>query len=179
MSTFRRWLVRLMVAACVLLPVATVAAYAWNPFEAASLDPRQRILGIGLYRVPGASMSPTLEPGRIIVLHVGRDAVASIRRGDIVMFVAPHMPEQLWLKRVVAMAGQTVEIRDGLLYIDGRVIEEPFVVPARRQMPYSRTFGPFRVPAGHVFVLGDNRDDSEDGRFWGALPRGNLRGRLP
>lgn len=178
MSHRRRWITPLLLAACAFAPLAAIGVYAWNPFDARSPDPRQRILGIGLYRVPSLSMSPTLEPGAVIVARVGRDAVASVRRGDIVTFIPPHQADQVWLKRLVAFEGETVEIRAGALRIDGRIVDEPYVLPALRQMPYSREFAAYRVPSGHVFLLGDNRDNSEDSRFWGAAPRGNLRGRL-
>ena len=83
----RRWIVRLLVAAFALVPIAAVAAYAWNPFRADSLDPRQRILGIGLYRVPSLSMSPTLAPGRIIADR------GMLSAGDVVTIRSPASTE--------------------------------------------------------------------------------------
>ena len=167
-----------MIAACIGLPVAAIAAYAINPLGARSLDPRERVIGIGLYRIPSESMAPTLTPGRIVIVRVGTDAVRSAKRGDLVTFVPPHHPDQRWIKRLIGLPGETIELRDGRLLIDGRAVPEPYVRGGSATMPYSRNFGPHRVGAGHVFLLGDNRDNSEDSRFWGPARQDALHGRL-
>jgi signal peptidase I len=111
-----------------------------------------------------------------------------VRRGDVVVFRFPRDPSRDFLKRVVGLPGETVEIRDRSVFVDGRLLSEPYVFhsddriwpddPAipeekrrRDQLP------PTRVPGGAYFVLGDNRDDSSDSREWGPVPASNLVGR--
>ena len=110
------------------------------------------------------------------------------RRGDIVVFKFPEQPERDFVKRVVAIAGETVEVRAKRLYINGRPIDEPFVhflePPGAPRTADEQTaadvrerYGPVTVPPGHLFVMGDNRDNSEDSRYWGFLPERNVKGR--
>ncbi len=111
-----------------------------------------------------------------------------VRRGDIVVFRFPPDPARDFIKRVVGLPGETVEIRDRRVLVDGRPLNEPYVFHAddrvwpddpnipeekrrRDQLP------PTRVPEGAYFVMGDNRDDSSDSREWGPVPEGNLVGR--
>lgn len=178
MEPVRRWIVRAAIAACVLLPTAAVVAYVANPHGVASLDPRERVLGIGLYRIPSGAMAPTLQPGRIVLVRAGAAAVDGLQRGDIVTFVPPHQPRQRWIKRLVGLPGETIELRAGRLLVDGRLVPEPYLSAGNALMPYSREFGPQMIAPGHVLLLGDNRDNSEDGRFFGSVPRAALHGRL-
>jgi signal peptidase I len=111
-----------------------------------------------------------------------------VRPGDVVVFKFPEDPRRDFIKRVVALPGQTVEIRDKVLFVDGVRRSEPGVHhseariwPDDPQLPdayrYRDQFGPVRVPPNSYFALGDNRDVSRDSRFWGAVPRANLKGR--
>lgn len=173
-----RWVTRAAVIGCVLIAVAMVTAFALNPLGVSSHDPRERIFGIGIYRIPGSSMAPTLKPGEILLVRAGARAAASAQRGDIVTFRPPHHPDQRWVKRLVGLPGETIELHAGRLLLDGKEFAEPYVAPQNAGMSYSRDFGPVRVPRGHVFLLGDNRDNSEDSRYWGPAPRTALHGRL-
>jgi signal peptidase I len=169
---------RLLIAACVAAPIALAGLYASNPMGARSLDARERVLGIGLYRIPSEAMAPTLMPGDIVVVRAGDAAVASLRRGDLVVFTPPHHPDQVWIKRVIALPGDTVELRDRVVVLNGRAQREPWVDPRRDVSPYGRDTAPQRVPAGRIFVLGDNRDNSEDSRYWGYAMLDAVRGRV-
>ncbi len=112
----------------------------------------------------------------------------AVRRGDLVVFRFPEDPRRDFLKRVVGLPGETVAIRDKRVTIDGRPLDEPYAFHAddtvwpddpaiaeahrrRDQLP------PLRVPAEAYFVLGDNRDDSSDSRFWGPVPADHIEGR--
>ena len=122
--------------------------------------------------VPTDSMSPTIHPGDHLLVRHGLglgDPVA----GDVVMIQAPT--GQLMVKRVVAVGGQRVGIRDGRLVVDGKVQSEPYTDPDAIDSVY---FGPVNVPAGHVFVLGDNRFGSEDSREYGSLPLSAVQGKV-
>jgi signal peptidase I len=115
-----------------------------------------------------------------------------VKRGDIVVVETPENPQIPFVKRVVALGGDTVEVRDKLLYINGVPVEEPKqavhgdprTLPrgaSEPGIPYSLgnrdNFGPIRVPSGNVFLMGDNRDFSRDSRFFGSLPEQNIIGR--
>jgi len=111
-----------------------------------------------------------------------------VRRGDVVVFRFPDDPSRDFIKRVVGLPGEMLSIRNKRVFIDGRLLDEPYAfhaddtvwpddpaIPAdhrrRDQLP------PVRVPEGAYFVMGDNRDDSNDSRYWGAVPAGHVEGR--
>jgi signal peptidase I len=111
-----------------------------------------------------------------------------VRRGDIVVFRFPPDPSRDFIKRVVGLPGETVEIRDRTVYVDGRPLREPYVFhsddriwPDDSSIPEEKRrrdqLPPTRVPEGAYFVMGDNRDDSSDSRDWGPVPGGLLVGR--
>jgi signal peptidase I len=124
-------------------------------------------------RVRSQSMSPTLTGGDHLLIDKISARAHHPRRGDVVAFELPTTPGLL-IKRVVAVAGDTVGIEDGVLVVDGRPIEEPFVDPAQMDSVY---FGPVTVPDRTVFVMGDNRANSVDSRNLGPVPIGNVVGR--
>jgi signal peptidase I len=112
-----------------------------------------------------------------------------IRRGDVVVFKFPEDPTRDFIKRVIGLPGETVEIRNKQVLIDGKPIVEPYVhfieQPLRPDDPeyglrsdsIRDNWGPQTVPAGQLLVLGDNRDNSRDSRFWGFLPEDQVKGR--
>jgi len=102
--------------------------------------------------------------------------------GEVVVFRYPEDPSRDFIKRCVAVAGQQVEIRDKVLYVDGKSREEPYAVHKdprvlARETSQRDNFGPYVVPQGHLFMMGDNRDNSHDSRFWGALPGDLVKGK--
>jgi signal peptidase I len=107
-----------------------------------------------------------------------------IRRGDVIVFKYPEDPERDFIKRVIGLPGETIELRRKRVYIDGKPIEEPYVhylVPPEDEhgsaFDVRAEYGPVTVPAGHYFMMGDNRDNSQDSRYWGFLPREYVKGR--
>jgi signal peptidase I len=109
-----------------------------------------------------------------------------IRRGDVVVFKYPEEPDRDFIKRVIGLPGETLELRHKQVYIDGRPLDEPYVhflVPpsshAQEFAAYDvrEEYGPVTVPPGHYFVMGDNRDNSQDSRYWGFLPRDYVKGK--
>lgn len=133
-----------------------------------------RLLVLAPYQVDGDSMAPTVHGGQWVVVDKAAWQVVGVPRGALVTFTAPGGDDHL-LKRVVGVAGDTVAIEDALLVVNGRVVEEPFVDHSRIDATY---FGPFTVPDGTVFVLGDNRFGSIDSRVFGPVPLSLVDGRV-
>jgi signal peptidase I len=111
--------------------------------------------------------------------------VRDVRRGDIVVFKYPDEPERDFIKRVIGLPGDTLELRAKKVYVNGQPLDEPYVhflVPASEgsevtSMDVRDRYGPVSVPADQYFVMGDNRDNSQDSRYWGFLPRSYIKGK--
>jgi signal peptidase I len=122
---------------------------------------------------------PTLTLDRALL------PVRDIKRGDIVVFKYPEEPERDFIKRVIGLPGDTVELRAKKVHVNGQPIDEPYVhflTPASElsevtSMDVRERYGPVTVPANQYFVMGDNRDNSQDSRYWGFLPRSYVKGR--
>jgi len=108
----------------------------------------------------------------------------AIRRGDIVVFKYPDEPERDFIKRVIGLPGETIELRNKKVYVNGQPLDEPYVhflEPAHNAQEVTsfdvrERYGPVQVPEEQYFVMGDNRDNSQDSRYWGFLPRGYIKG---
>jgi signal peptidase I len=122
--------------------------------------------------VEGAAMLPAFHNGDRVLMD---KKIGRLERGDVVMFLYPKDRTKSYLKRVVGLPGETVEIKDGRVYVDGRILEEPYVDERYNQA--KSTFPPQRVPESQYFVLGDNRDNSSDSRYWGTLDEKLITGK--
>jgi signal peptidase I len=111
--------------------------------------------------VDGPSMQPTLETGQRLVVYRLAYVFSEPERGDVVVFHSPLNPDDNLVKRIIGLPGEIVSIQDGHIYIDGELLEEPDFIPE----PYYS--GTWEVPEGHYFVLGDNRNASNDSHGWG------------
>lgn len=125
-------------------------------------------LGVNLLtariRVEGISMEPSLHEGQFVVVNRIAYRWSEAERGDIIVFRFPLNPSRRFIKRVVGLPGNTVAIRGGGVYIDGQVLDEPYLAATPR---YD---GEWVIGPGEVFVLGDNRNNSSDSQNWGPLP---------
>jgi len=119
---------------------------------------------IDSFRVQGQSMEPTLHDGDRVLISRLSYRLGEPQRGDIVVFRHPTNGAR-YIKRIIGLPGDVLEIRLGQVLVNQQPLEEPYLA---RRTPGS--FGPVRVPAGTVFVLGDNRANSEDSRVFGFLP---------
>jgi len=128
-----------------------------------------------MYAIPSASMAPTLRTGDHILVTPYRAPFLDDRpeRGDVVVFRSPLDPDELLVKRVVAVPGDLVDSRAGRLRIANRSVAEPYLFAPAETGAISAQI----VPADSYFVLGDNRGNSYDSRNWGALPRDLVVGR--
>jgi len=147
-----------------------------------------RAMVIQSYHIPSESMEDTLLKGdflfankfiygaKVPFLDVRLPKVRDPKPGDIVIFKFPGDRKTDYIKRCVAVEGQTVELRGRKLYIDGVEQKEDYVKYIYGDTD-RRNFGPYKVPKGYIFVMGDNRDNSYDSRFWGPLDKKLLRGK--
>lgn len=124
-------------------------------------------------RVEGQSMEPNLHSDQRLVVEKLSYRFHGPQRFDVVVLRLPNQGEELLIKRVVGLPGETVEIRNGQVYIDGNPLSEPFLDVQTRPGRNNRIV----VPPLHVFVLGDNRDHSNDSRSFGPVPIENIVGR--
>ncbi|MFQ5538381.1 MAG: signal peptidase I [Gemmatimonadota bacterium] len=171
-----------------------------------------RTFVVEAFTIPTASMENTLLVGDFLLVNkavygaeipgtpLHLPAWAEPRRGDVIVFNPPHDPTKNYVKRVVGIPGDTLQMRGKILFVNGRAADEPYARYGARmgdvahpdmnwQMrylapgaptPYHPTrdnWGPIVVPRDRYFVLGDNRDNSEDSRYWGFVPRDAIRGR--
>ena len=138
-------------------------------------------------KIPTGSMESTLLVGDYIMVNRFAYAPAptalerallpirDIHRHDVIVFKYPEEPEVDYIKRVVGLPGEKVEVRAGVVHINGRPLEEPFVQPRYRDM--NSFWGPQVVPPDGYFVMGDHRNNSRDSRYWGFVPKHYIKGR--
>lgn len=171
-----------------------------------------RTFAIEAFRIPTASMERTLMVGDFLLVnkavygaqvpgtHVRLPAFGEPERGDVVVFMPPHEPDKNYVKRLVGRAGDTLYMRDKVLFRNGDPVPEPYaqhgdprdaydpgmrwqsdyltdVMEAGRYRPTRDNWGPLVVPEDRYFVLGDNRDDSEDSRYWGFVDPAMVKGK--
>jgi signal peptidase I len=149
------------------------------------------------YKIPSGSMEDTLLVGdfllankfiygaKIPLFDIRLPAVREPRPGDVIIFKFPLNQKQNYIKRLIATQGQTVEIRDKHLFVDGKEVLLPDrgkftdenIIIVKAGENGRDNFGPVKVPPGKLFVMGDNRDNSYDSRFWGFLDRRLVQGK--
>ncbi len=134
------------------------------------------------YRIPSGAMKPTLEVGDYVLADKFVYKKTEPKRRDIVIFPFPEDPSKDFIKRVIAVGGEAIEIIDKQISIDGEVIVEPFVIHTdsnvfRDKKRPRDNFGPVKVPDDSLFVMGDNRDHSYDSRFWGFVKKVSVKGK--
>ena len=112
-------------------------------------------------QVTSGSMSNTIQTGdRVLGLRVDY-WFHGPARGDVIFFKNPDLESEIYVKRVIGLPGDTVEIRGGVTYVNGTALEEPYLL----ETPWDLDFGPYEVPEGYYFFLGDNRNNSQDSRY--------------
>jgi signal peptidase I len=146
------------------------------------------------FKIPSGSMIPTLQIGDHILVNKlaygirvplwGHYLVdfGKVQRGDVIVFIFPEDHSKDFIKRVVGVAGDTVEVRGKKIYINGQQVEDRYAHfegdDPQNILPASRDdYGPTKVPENHLFVMGDNRDRSYDSRFWGFVNLDDVRGK--
>jgi len=152
--------------------------YFVNPLGTPSYDPRLRLLGYTSFRMPSASMEPTIHLNTVFFVSAWEYRDADPASGDVVVFQWPRDPSVVFAKRVIATGGSTVAIVEGVTIVDGRPIREPYLHGTTPRNPLSLQMQPVHIPANNYFVMGDNRDNSDDSRDWGFVPRNRIVGKV-
>ena len=165
-----------------------------------------RTFVVQAFKIPTGSMEPNLLIGDHLLVNklvfgpyvtgVERTLLprSDIVRGNVIVFKYPEDPERDFIKRVIGLPGEQIEVRQKRVYVNGRLLDEPYAhyieqppaVPAEIESRPNHSglggdprenYGPVTVPPKHYFVMGDNRDNSQDSRYWGFLPRDYVKGR--
>jgi signal peptidase I len=155
-----------------------------------------RTFVVQAFKIPTGSMEPNLLVGDHLLVNkfVFSPAATSlerailptraIRRGDIIVFKFPEEPERDFIKRTIGLPGDTIELRQRQLYVNGQLQSEPYahyLFPQGGEddgvFDVRERYGPVTVPDGHYFMMGDHRDNSQDSRYWGFLPAHYVKGR--
>lgn len=151
----------------ILITIALVLAFFIRTFIA---EPRY---------IPSDSMLPTLETGDRLVIEKVSYRFNSPKFGDIVVFQPPpelqrrgYSQDQAFIKRIIGTPGDTLKIDDGKVYLNGNILQEDYI-----KEPPLEAFQLVRVPRNQYFMMGDNRNDSNDSRYWGFLPKKNMIGK--
>jgi len=142
------------------------------------------------FYIPSGSMLPTLQIGDRIIVNKLSYRFHDPHRGDIVVFARPPLEDQAYadlVKRVIGLPGETISSRDGNIYINGNELNEPWLpkgpdsysgpLPGGDPHPQFDLPGPVKIPPGYYYVMGDNRTNSEDSRFFGPIPKSLIVGR--
>ena len=134
------------------------------------------------YEIPTGSMEETIMSGDMVFSEKITYHTRQPERGDIVTFADPEVAGRTLIKRVIATEGQTVDLIDGNVWVDGVQLDEPYVrgkesYPLVRTAPDVEVEFPYTVPSGYVWVMGDNRTASQDSRYFGAIPASSITGR--
>lgn len=135
----------------------------------------------GPYKIPTGSMRPTLIEGDRIFVDKLSYRFHEPVRGDVIVFKYPLDPKKDFVKRLVGLPGETLEIKDGKIYIEGKPLEDKpfsnFYYENRNDWSYGKVGVAFTIPQNHYFAMGDNSGHSSDSRYWGFVPKSNMVGK--
>ncbi len=150
-----------------------------------------RTFFIQAFKIPSGSMHPTLIEGDRLIVNKLRygplvpftkkrlPGFSHPQRGDVIVFIFPEDPKRDFIKRLIAVGGETLEIKDGHVYINDRLVEIPGAknVYYYNRGQYGQMNQKVKIPLGYYFVMGDNSGSSHDSRYWGFVPQGSVIGK--
>jgi signal peptidase I len=138
----------------------------------------KRVLGLSAFKMPTGSMVPTLHVGDHIIANLKYFRKNELQRGDLVILQSPEDPAKIFIKRIIALEGERIEIKSKQVYINDAPLPEGYKIHLDSQLQPGRdNYDPAVVPPDHCFVLGDNRDNSRDSRHWDSVPLKNIKGK--
>lgn len=123
-------------------------------------------------RVEGTAMIPAFNDGDKVLID---ETVGELKRGDFVMHLYPKDQSKGYIKRIVGLPGEVIELRAGKVYVNGQILDEPYLDATYNNQ--KQTFAPVVIAENNYYVLGDNRDNSSDSRYWGTISRDLIKGR--
>jgi len=161
----------------VLLIVGIIIVFWLRPGEALISN---YIPKVQTYRIPSGSMRPMLQAGDRLLADKAIYEKSEPQRGDIIVFKYPQDPNRDFVERLIAFGGETLEIREGNIYVDGQLANDPRIKNRfyYNRGDYGQAGSPVKVPEGYYYVLGDDSASSHDSRFWGFVPQENLVGKI-
>ena len=139
-----------------------------------------RTFVVQAFKIPTGSMRPTLLEGDRLLVNKFIYRFKEPGRGDIIVFRFPKDRKKDYIKRLIAKSGETVEIKNGNIYVDDQIVEDPFIIRSNtyyNKEPYGGINKKIKVPEKSFYVLGDNRASSRDSRYWGFVPQKNVIGK--
>lgn len=178
-------------------PSALLKTYGTAILSAVVIAILIRLFVVEAYRIPSSSMKPTLEPGDTIFVYkwpFGPRSSRGPKYGEVVVFSLPSDPKRDYIKRVIGLAGDTIQAKKGQIFLNGNALSPP---PAKSELcqreelsgrtygvcwepPLLEDFGPERIPEGSIFVLGDHRSQAPDTgkrqKTWGVIPSATVKG---
>ncbi len=151
----------LMIGALAVIIVVPIRMFIFQPFL-----------------VKGSSMEPNFHNGDYLIIDELSYRMRSPERGEVIVFKYPENPSQKYIKRIIGLPGETIEVKEGKIRITG--LQEDFVLNEDVYLSGVETFGvdTLKLAPDEYFVLGDNREHSSDSRYWGSVPKANLIGRV-
>ncbi len=157
-----------------IISAAVVSVYYINPYDLKTDNIRPRVFGLDIYQIPSKSMQPLLFPGDYITVSNLAYAENPPKREDVVVFYQSKQngsqSKIQYIKRVIAIAGDRIQLQNGKLFVNKKLVNESYVSVSNNKTPYSLKMKLTTVRQNHVFVMGDNRDNSSDSRMFGTIP---------
>lgn len=131
------------------------------------------------HKIKGASMTPTYPDGEYLLTEKVTYYLRDPERGDVVVFTPPISDVDEFIKRVIAVPGENIMIKEGRIYINDKLLKEPYIADSMQTKggTFLSEGENFKVPAGLYFVMGDNRPNSSDSRYWGPITKAKMSGR--
>lgn len=136
-----------------------------------------RTVVVQAFKIPSGSMIPTLLVGDHILVNKFVYYLKDAQRGDVIVFKYPWDEKRDFIKRVIGVGGEEVVVKGRQVFVNGKSLAEPYAIFSDTRPGGSYEYGPVVVPQGQYFVMGDNRDNSQDSRYWGFLKREKIRGK--
>lgn len=124
-------------------------------------------------KIEGSAMLPNYKNGERYLIET---SIETIKRGDVITFLYPKDQTKWYIKRVIGLPNETIEIKNGKVLINGNELNEPYLDQNYNQM--MPNFALVKIPADHYFAMGDNRDNSADSRIWGTVSKDLIQGKL-
>jgi signal peptidase I len=171
LARYNRWHVYILVVAVLAIVVAPEQVLVGSPTRAYVMQ---------TFSTATTSMEPTVLLGDHVVVNKGAYAFSEPKRGDIILYRAMERPQTIFMKRIVGMPGETIEMRNREVFVNGKKIDEPYVQslrPSKDGTFNGDSMAPTVIPADAYFLLGDNRDNSLDSRFMGPVQRRQFLGK--